>query len=703
MNELQSVRIGTRRWWVAAGISVALIVAMVYLRIEIYPHRMVPLTYALPMLIALWHCDRWLLWGMAVCFVAVSVYKVFLLLPAEYFDDGFQRLLYMMMQWLNIVIPAAVMHVVLDHRDALARSNHALATANRGLEASNEELASREEEVSRQNEELRSQAEELELQSEELRTTTEELAMRETTLQKLVALAAPATSEAEILGQICAIGPGLLGEDVSAIAIFERRDGEMLLHSHSELAAGATETKLPAHATLAGVVLERKEVALLEDTRLRPDLAFPAVPAGQPPRSALAVPMSVGGAMAGALEVYAPAPRQWTGQQIQLAQWLAAQCSRVWENVRLRDSLRESEERYRIVADHTFDWEFWLSPEGRIRYISPSAAAITGYPAQVDQDIADFLRQVVHPDDLEARLTHVQEELRDQRPGEMEFRIIRADGEVRWIHHVCRAMYDPQGRFLGSRGSNRDVTKRKRTEDELQRTAEELARSNKDLEQFAYVASHDLQEPLRMVAGYLELLADRYRGKLDEKADKYINYAVDGAIRMSGLIQDLLAYSRVHTRGEKMRETSMEEALEIALKSLAPAIEESGAMIHHDPLPLVRADRTQLYQLFQNLIGNALKFRSAEVRPEVRIGVLREEARWLVSIADNGIGFDDRYQEKMFLIFQRLHSRAQFPGTGMGLAICKRIIERHGGQIWANSRPGQGATIYFTLPIAGNL
>ena len=228
---------------------------------------------------------------------------------------------------------------------------------------------------------------------------------------------------------------------------------------------------------------------------------------------------------------------------------------------------------------------------------------------------------------------------------------------------------------------------------------EELSRSNRDLEQFAYAASHDLQEPLRMIAGYMHLLSDRYKGQLDEKADKYIAYAVDGAERMSTLIRDLLDYSRVNTRGEELRNVDCKKAFESAMRNLGTAIKESGAAITHDPLPVVRADQTQLAQLFQNLIGNAIKFRAPDRPPQIHVSVQKEPEHWLFRVQDNGIGFEQEYEDKIFLIFQRLHGRGQYPGTGIGLAICKRIIERHGGRIWAASEPDKGTTFFFTIPI----
>jgi signal transduction histidine kinase len=237
----------------------------------------------------------------------------------------------------------------------------------------------------------------------------------------------------------------------------------------------------------------------------------------------------------------------------------------------------------------------------------------------------------------------------------------------------------------------------RRAQQELERSIAELARSNSDLQQFAYVASHDLQEPLRMVASYTQLLGKRYKGKLDEDADEFIGYAVNGANRMQALIQDLLAFSRVDRQGRQFERTSVETLLSYALDNLKGAIEESGAVVTHDPLPDVLADERQVLHVLQNLLSNSIKFRGPEP-PLVHLSAIRRGDEWLFSVRDNGIGIDPQYGDRIFVIFQRLHTNAEYPGTGIGLSLCKKIVERHGGRIWMESQLGHGATFNFTLP-----
>ena len=264
-------------------------------------------------------------------------------------------------------------------------------------------------------------------------------------------------------------------------------------------------------------------------------------------------------------------------------------------------------------------------------------------------------------------------------------------GVGRILNLTATPMRGPDGTIEGGVAVFRDISEKKRTR-------EELERSNAELEQFAYVASHDLQEPLRMVASYTQLLKKRYGGKLDADADEFIQFAVDGANRMQQLIQDLLAYSRVGSSHREPSTVSLEQVFDRATANLRAAIDSSGATVTHDPLPEVLGDETQLTQVFQNLIGNALKYRGT-APPRIHVGVKRDDAGdYVLSVQDNGIGIAKEYFDRIFLLFQRLHGREDYPGTGIGLTITRKIVERHGGRIWLTSTPGEGTCFFFSLP-----
>jgi len=271
-----------------------------------------------------------------------------------------------------------------------------------------------------------------------------------------------------------------------------------------------------------------------------------------------------------------------------------------------------------------------------------------------------------------------------------EMIIERADGKRLLVLVNSAPLFDANGKVSSAIMIFDDITDRKGVEGELKR-------SNAELEQFAYVASHDLKEPLRMISGFLGLLEQRYRGKLDDEAIEYIDFAIDGAKRMNWLIEDLLQFSRIGRAAWSPEAMSMEDAYEQAVNILAGPIRDSGALITRGELPTIVADRIQMTTLMQNLIGNAVKFRS-ESQLKVQVSARKEGGNWVFSVRDNGIGFPNEYGERVFLMFERLHSKDKYPGTGIGLAICKKIVERHGGRIWAESEEGVGSTFYFSLP-----
>lgn len=355
-------------------------------------------------------------------------------------------------------------------------------------------------------------------------------------------------------------------------------------------------------------------------------------------------------------------------------------------------ALQQAEGALRAFMDAIPESAFLIGPDGRILSANSTFARVLEIP--VDDLPGRNLYDLLEESSAETMRQYTRQVITSGVPT--RFTNLRA---ARIIDNLVYPVFDGDGQVSGLAVMGFDITERITAEEALAQKARELARSNADLEQFAYVASHDLQEPLRMVSSFTQLLAERYRGKLDEKADQYIRFAVDGAGYMQSLIDDMLSYSRVTTRAKPFRLTDLNLVLEKAKANLRVSIAESNASIIADPLPTLEADENQLIQLFQNLIGNAIKFRSV-ADPSIEISCRQEHKEWVFSIKDNGIGIDPRYFERIFIIFQRLHAKSSpYPGTGIGLAICKKVVEHHNGQIWVESTVGHGAYFYFSLPI----
>ena len=373
---------------------------------------------------------------------------------------------------------------------------------------------------------------------------------------------------------------------------------------------------------------------------------------------------------------------------IALFRYFASQNRRIKLELEKRQKVETSLGRAETVLETMIDGVVITDMRGKTVSVNSSAIQQLGYTEE--EMLGKTPGELFITEENQQKFSEEVKKLLSGNPIETsEFLIKRKDGKEFLTSVNLSVIKDSRGKPVEIVAVFRDVTERKKL-------LAELERSNEELEQFAYIASHDLQEPLRMVASYVQLLAQRYKGKLDNDADDFIGYAVDGATRMQGMINDLLKYSRVGTRSKSFEQTDCETVLEQTLTNLKISIEENSVTVTHDTLPAITADGSQLVELLQNLIVNAIKFRGDKA-PHIHVSAEKKGGEWLFSVRDNGIGMDSEYAERIFQIFQRLHTRTEYPGTGIGLAVCKRIAKRHGGRIWVESKPGEGSTFYFTI------
>ncbi|MGB9978406.1 PAS domain S-box protein [Methanobacterium sp.] len=367
----------------------------------------------------------------------------------------------------------------------------------------------------------------------------------------------------------------------------------------------------------------------------------------------------------------------------------------ITEKKRAEEDLKLANRYNRSLIEASLDPLVTIGPDGKINDVNYSTELITGYARDelIGTDFSDYFTE---PE--KAREVY-QQVFQDEKVFNYALEIKHRKGHVTPVLYNASVYRDESDDIIGIFAAARDITERKQAEEKLKEIIEELERSNYELQQFAYITSHDLQEPLRTIASYTQLIERRYRAKLDDDADEFIDFIVEAAVRMKDMIQGLLYYSRVGTKGGELKSTNTEKLLEIVLYNLNASIKENNVTVTHDKLPLVVADEGQFIQLFQNLISNAIKFKRDNEYPKVHISANRNENEYIFSVADNGIGIDSQYFNRIFEVFKRLHTNIEYDGTGIGLSISKRIIERHGGRMWVESEEGKGSIFYFTIPI----
>jgi len=512
----------------------------------------------------------------------------------------------------------------------------------------------------------------------DLRQSLAELKRRVTELSALNSMAAIVNESLEadeILNRAMDESLRQVGVEAAVMYLLDEEVGELVMAAHrgisDELVRAASRFKMGEGMT--GQVAQTGQPVVMPDMTKYPG-ALKAYIEKERIKSAAVVPLMGSSGVIGTMNLASASPHHFDPAGVELLTVLGQQIAIGVEKARLYGETSAQAEELRKHRDHLEE------------LVDQRSAEIKRTNVQLEAEVAERKR-------AEEVLKQTLAELEASRAAAINMMM---DAEE------ARRMAEQANEDLKS-----EMAERMRAEEALRERSEDLERSNRELELFAYVTSHDLQEPLRMVSSYTQLLARRYKDKLDDDANDFINFAVDGANRMQRLLNDLLTYSRVGTRGKPFEKTYCQVVIDQVLDNLRLAIEDSGAVITHDPLPTVMADEGQLDQLFQNLIGNAIKFHGDQP-PRIHVSAKRlpplesGEGRgggWQFAVRDNGIGMEPQYFERIFVIFQRLHGKEEYPGTGIGLAICKRIVERHGGRIWVESEPGEGSTFYFTIPM----
>ncbi|MCZ3374300.1 MULTISPECIES: sensor histidine kinase [Methanobacterium] len=373
-------------------------------------------------------------------------------------------------------------------------------------------------------------------------------------------------------------------------------------------------------------------------------------------------------------------------------------------NYNLEDQIEErmaEVKRLANIVESSDDAIIGMDLNFRISSWNHGAVEMYGYSS--GEIIGKHIFILMEPEEQVNNLRLIERAKNGESIEHVELECLKKDGSHFYLSITFSPIKNDKGNIVGISSISKDITRRKNAEEQLKDTINELKRSNDELQQFAFITSHDLQEPLRTIASYAQLIERRYKGKLDNEADEFIEFMVDGAKRMKQMIQGLLDYSRIETKGGKFQDFNAGSALNHALNNLGPVINENNAEVTYDALPIIFADENQMIRVFQNLIGNALKFHSAGLKPKIHISASKEIKGYIFSVADNGIGLEKEYCDKIFEVFKRLHSVGEYDGAGIGLAIVKRIIDRHNGKIWVESEYGEGSTFYFMIPFKESL
>ncbi len=478
-------------------------------------------------------------------------------------------------------------------------------------------------------------------------------------------------------------------EEVLRVHIGSGRVGKQLLEKEHTIA-------LTAIKSLVALAARQQEMVLVHDVEQHPTfLANPLLPKT---KSELAIPLLYGRSLLGVLDIQDSQPNRFGPAEVDAMLVLAGHIAIALQNARLfteRDQIQRELFYQANLLQNVSDAVIATNNEFRIQSWNKAAETIYGWREEevLGKTMSELMTIVYQQDSREEVMADFLSK------GHWQGRVTqnRKDGTLIPVLSSVTAVKDQHGAVIGAVAVNRDISDQLEIEEALRERTRSLEASNEDLAQFAYAASHDLQEPLRMITSYLQLIAQRHQDQLDEEANEFIGYAIDGARRMRQLIVDLLAYSRIGQQNQGIGQVDLEKILQQVLFNLEVQIQEANITITHDPLPTITADKTQMLQLLQNLISNAIKFRS-EASPKIHVSATQDPSNWMIQVTDNGIGMERELTKKIFAIFQRLHTREEYPGTGIGLAICKKIVQKHKGEIWVDSEPGSGSTFSFSIP-----